>query len=133
MTAETRKAKTILIVDDDDDIREVGQLALELGSDWTVVTASSGAIGLEQAKSVHPDAILLDVMMPGMDGPTTLQHLRADPSTCDIPVVFLTAKVRSSDRDTLAALGVAAVLAKPFDPVALPGQLAQALGWGLTP
>lgn len=125
----THVAKTILIVDDDDDIREVGQLALELGSGWRVVTASSGAIGLEQVKSARPDAILLDVMMPGMDGPTMLQHLRADPSTCDIPVVFLTAKVRRSDRDSLTALGAAAVLAKPFDPVALPEQVAQALGW----
>jgi CheY-like chemotaxis protein len=133
MSEATSGAKTILIVDDDDDIREVGQLALELGSGWTVITASSGAIALEQAKSARPDAILLDVMMPGMDGPTTLQHLRADPATCDIPVVFLTAKVRSADRDTLSALGVAAVLAKPFDPLALPSQLAQALGWGLTP
>jgi CheY-like chemotaxis protein len=132
MNDGTSKARTILIVDDDDDIREVGQLALEIGSGWTVVTASSGAIGLEQAKAVQPDAILLDVMMPGMDGPTTLQHLRADPSTCDIPVVFLTAKVRSADRDTLTALGAAAVLAKPFDPLALSSQVAQALGWGST-
>jgi CheY-like chemotaxis protein len=125
----TTASRTILIVDDDDDIREVGQLALELGSRWTVITASSGAIGLEHAKAAHPDAILLDVMMPGMDGPTTLQHLRADSSTSGIPVVFLTAKVRSADRDTLTALGVAAVLAKPFDPVTLPAQIAHALGW----
>ncbi|MEP6494141.1 MAG: response regulator [bacterium] len=121
--------KTILIVDDEDDIREVAQLALELGSDWSVVAASSGAEGLEQARALRPDAILLDVMMPGMDGPATLASLRDDPATRDIPVIFVTAKVRSSDRERLAALGVSAVLAKPFDPIAFPGQVAEALGW----
>ncbi|MEP6491215.1 MAG: response regulator [bacterium] len=121
--------KTILIVDDDDSIREVGQLALELGSGWSVLTASSGQNALQLAKLERPDAILLDVMMPGMDGPATLQKLRADPSTSGIPVVFLTAKVRSSERSTLSALGAAGVLAKPFDPIALPDQVAGVLGW----
>ncbi|HTE45272.1 MAG TPA: response regulator [Gemmatimonadaceae bacterium] len=121
--------KTVLIVDDDDDIREVGQLALELGSEWSVLTANSGETALALAKSGKPDAILLDVMMPEMDGPTTLIQLRADPSTCDIPVVFLTARVRTTERSTLAALGVAGVLSKPFDPLKLPDQVAEVLGW----
>jgi CheY-like chemotaxis protein len=121
--------KTILIIDDENDIREVGQLALEVGSDWRVLAAASGAQGLDQARAERPDAILLDVMMPGMDGPTTLAHLRDDPATRDIPVVFLTAKVRTSDREWLTSLGATAVLAKPFDPVSLADQVADALGW----
>ena len=121
--------KTVLIVDDDDDIREVGQLALEIGSDWTVLAASSGAEALEMAATANPDAILLDVMMPGMDGPTTLTALRADPATCHIPIVFLTAKVRDSDREQLMTLGAVSVLSKPFDPLALTEQVAEALGW----
>jgi CheY-like chemotaxis protein len=122
-------AKTILIVDDESDIREVGQLALEVGSDWRVLAASSGAQGIEQARAERPDAILLDVMMPGMDGPTTLANLRDDPITRDIPVIFLTAKVRSSDREYLTSLGAIAVLAKPFNPMSLSDQVADALGW----
>jgi CheY-like chemotaxis protein len=121
--------KTILIVDDENDIREVGQLALEVNSDWRVVAASSGAEGIDRAKAVRPDAILLDVMMPGMDGPMTLAHLRDDVATRDIPVIFLTAKVRVSDREYLTSLGAAAVLAKPFDPMSLADQVADALGW----
>lgn len=121
--------KTILIVDDENDIREVGQLALEVSSDWRVLAASSGAEGVAQAKAERPDAILLDVMMPGMDGPTTLANLREDTATRNIPVVFLTAKVRASDRDYLLSLGAVAVLAKPFDPMSLADQVADALGW----
>jgi CheY-like chemotaxis protein len=125
-------SKTILIIDDEDDIREVGQLALEVSSDWRVLAAASGAQGLEQARSERPDAILLDVMMPGMDGPTTLAHLREDAATRQIPVIFLTAKVRTSDRESLTSLGAVAVLAKPFDPVSLADQVADALGWSCT-
>jgi CheY-like chemotaxis protein len=121
--------KTILIVDDDDDIREVGQLALEVGSGWNVLTASSGAEALKLAQTERPDAILLDVMMPEMDGPTTLLKLRAEPSTSAIPVVVLTAKVRSAERTALGALGAVGILSKPFDPVALPEQVAKVLGW----
>jgi CheY-like chemotaxis protein len=121
--------KTVLIVDDDDDIREVGQLALEIGSEWTVLAASSGAEALEKAATVNPDAILLDVMMPGMDGPSTLAALRADAATRHIPVVFLTAKARDSDREQLMTLGAVGVLSKPFDPLELTERVAEALGW----
>lgn len=123
--------KTILIVDDENDIREVGQLALEVASDWRVIAASSGAEGIEQARTERPDAILLDVMMPGMDGPTTLANLRDDPQTREIPVIFLTAKVRTSDRTNLLSLGAVAVLAKPFDPMSLADQVSEALGWSI--
>jgi CheY-like chemotaxis protein len=120
---------TLLVIDDDDDIREIAQLTLELGTSWRVLTASSGAEGVEQARSAKPDAILLDVMMPGLDGPATLGQLRDDEATRHIPVVFLTAKTRPAERDRLMDLGVAGVLAKPFDPMALPEQVAHLLGW----
>ena len=121
--------KTILIIDDDDDIREVAQLTLELGASWIVVAANSGATGVDAAITHCPDAILLDVMMPGMDGPATLDRLRQDERTRDIPVVFLTAKARPIERERLEALRVAGVLGKPFDPVTLPHQIASLLGW----
>ena len=123
-------SKTLLVIDDDDDIREIAQLTLELGASWQVVTARSGSEGVEIAKASRPDAILLDVMMPALDGPGTLELLRTDARTRDIPVVFLTAKVRPTERERLMRLGVAGVLAKPFDPVALPKQIAALLGWG---
>lgn len=121
--------RTLLLIDDDDDIREIAQLSLELGAGWTVLTAPSGARGIEVAREAHPDAILLDVMMPVLDGPGTLAKLREDERTRDIPVVFLTAKARPAERDRLTGLGVSGVLAKPFDPVTLADELRAALGW----
>jgi CheY-like chemotaxis protein len=121
--------KRVLVVDDEDDIREVAQLSLEMTAGWDVRTASSGAQALERARAERPDAILLDVMMPGMDGPTTFAALQADEATRDIPVILLTAKVQAADRRRFEDLGVAAVLSKPFDPMELAGQVAAALGW----
>jgi CheY-like chemotaxis protein len=121
--------KCLLLIDDDDDIREIAQLSIEVGTDWQVLTAPSGADGLAIAKARKPDAILLDVMMPMMDGPATLEQLRSDDDTRDIPVVFLTAKARPAERDRLAGLAVSGVLAKPFDPLLLADQLREALGW----
>jgi CheY-like chemotaxis protein len=121
--------KRVLIVDDEDDIREVAALSLEATSDWTILTASSGREGLETAAAEKPDAILMDVMMPGMDGPTTFRHLQLNPLTAQIPVVLLTAKVQGVDQRRFAGLGVAAVLFKPFDPLTLAAQISEALGW----
>ena len=95
------RIRRILIVDDEDDIREVAQVSLELVGGYEVLTASSGRDGLERARGGQPDAILLDVMMPDMDGPATLVELRADPATRDIPVVFLTAKTQTAERQQL--------------------------------
>jgi CheY-like chemotaxis protein len=122
-------SKRILIVDDEDDIREVAALSLETVGGYEVLSARSGAAALEIARAEQPDAILLDVMMPDMDGPTTFQRLRAQESTANIPVVFLTAKVQPSERQRFASLGAKAVLSKPFDPLTLASELAQALGW----
>jgi len=121
--------KTILIIDDEPDIRELVTLAIELGTSWQPIAAESAATGLALAAERRPDAILLDVMMPGVDGPETIGRLHADEATRHIPVVFLTAKVRQSDRDRLLALGASGVLPKPFDPMTMPGELAAILGW----
>ena len=121
----------ILIIDDESDIREVAAMSLEAVCGWSVVQACSGKEGLELAQEQAPDAILLDVMMPDLDGPSTLQLLRANSATAQIPVIFLTAKVQSADRKRFSDLGVAAVLSKPFDPMVLGEQIAEALGWSL--
>jgi CheY-like chemotaxis protein len=122
-------AHRILIIDDEDDIREVAAMSLETVAGWEVMVANSGAQGLLRAASYKPDAILLDVMMPGMDGPTTFRELRKNPATARIPVLFLTAKVQAADRQRFADLGIEAVLVKPFDPMTLATQVAAALGW----
>lgn len=122
-------SQRVLIVDDEDDIREVAQASLELVGGWEVLTASSGREGIERAAAERPDAILLDVMMPDLDGPSTFQHLQANPVTRDIPVLLLTAKVQTADRVHFQGLGVAGVLAKPFDPMRLASDVAAALGW----
>jgi CheY-like chemotaxis protein len=122
-------SKTILVIDDDDDIREIAQLTLEVGASWHVLTAAHGTAGADAARTSRPDAILLDVMMPGIDGPATLELLRQDDRTRDIPVIFLTAKINPGERERLLALGVAGVLAKPFDPMTLPTSINTLLGW----
>jgi CheY-like chemotaxis protein len=121
--------KRVLIIDDEDDIREVAQVSLELVGGWDVLTARSGREGIQRAQTEQPDAVLLDVMMPGLDGPTTFERLQAEPSTRHIPVLLLTAKVQTADRARFDSLGVQGVLAKPFDPLRLPADVAAALGW----
>ena len=122
--------KRILIIDDEDDIREVAKLSLEMLGGWDVVLASSGGEGLSTAEVEKPDAILLDVMMPGMDGPTTLLRLQERQATQAIPVILMTAKVQAADRERFKSLGVTNVIAKPFDPMQLASQVSDALGWG---
>lgn len=124
-------SKHILIIDNEPHIQEVTQICLETVANWQVITASSGQEGLLKAEADHPDAILLDVMMPDMDGPTTFQKLQQNPATRDIPVLFLTAKIQASDRHRYAEMGVQGVIAKPFDPMTLANQIALALGWSL--
>jgi len=119
----------IIIIDDEDDIREVAALSLETVAGWDVAMASSGAQGLARAAEYHPDAILLDVMMPGMDGPSTFRELRKNPATSKIPVLLLTAKVQSNDQRRFADLGIEAALFQPFDPLTLSTQISGILGW----
>ena len=119
----------MLIVDDDENIREIAQLSLETIAGWTVSTAGSGGEGIVRARAERPDVILLDVMMPDMDGPATLEKLKADPATRDVPVVLLTATVRTDVPPSFRNLPVEGVIAKPFDPMTLADQIAHALDW----
>jgi CheY-like chemotaxis protein/HPt (histidine-containing phosphotransfer) domain-containing protein len=107
---------TILLVDDERDIRTVARLALRQLGGFTVVEAASGREALEAVARARPDAVILDVMMPEMDGPEVLAALRARPDTVDIPVMFLTAKAMPEELARLRALGVLAIHTKPFDP-----------------
>ena len=121
--------RRVLIIDDEDDIREVASLSLEATAGWTIYTASSGQAGIEEAIRQKPDAILMDVMMPEMDGPTTFRQMQLTPELTGTPVVLLTAKVQGVDQRRFAGLGVAGVLFKPFDPLALAAQISEVLGW----
>ena len=121
--------RSVLIIDDEDDIREVAALSLEATSDWVIHTAASGKEGIAAASVKQPDAILMDVMMPGMDGPTTFRQMQENVRVSHIPVVLLTAKVQGVDQRRFAGLGVAGVLFKPFDPITLASQLSTLLGW----
>jgi CheY-like chemotaxis protein len=123
--------KRILVVDNEQYIQEVAKVCLETVAGWEVLLASSGEECLRQAEVEQPDAILLDVMMPNMDGITTFQKLQDNPATQLIPVIFLTAKIQSSDRNRYAQMGVKSAIAKPFNPLELAGQIATTLGWQL--
>lgn len=109
----------ILYVDDEDDIREVATLALELDSELIVRTCASGGEALDVAAEWQPDLILLDVMMPHMDGPTTLGRLRENSDTASIPIIFITARTQSGEVEHFKSLGALDVFAKPFDPMTL--------------
>ncbi len=104
-------------------------MALEIVGGFEVLTASSGSQAWKIALDESPDALLLDVMMPGMDGPTLLSHLRGAPETRDIPVVFLTAKIQAGDRRDWDSLDISGIIAKPFDPMKLPEDISRLLGW----
>ena len=113
----------ILIVDDDEDIRTVIEVVARRVGDWQVLLAASGAEALERAESEQPDVILLDVMMPGMDGPETLARLRQQTSTARIPVIFLTAKAQKHEVQSYLALGANGVIIKPFEAMTLPDEI----------
>ena len=113
----------VLVIDDEDDIRRIAMLSLVSVGGMEVAQASGGPEGIRMAREVRPDVILLDMMMPGMDGLATFRALRGDPETSEIPIVFLTAKAMTAEVDSLKALGARGVLIKPFDPMALPGLL----------
>ena len=119
----------VLLIDDEDDIRRIARLSLARVGGLDVIDAPDGATGAARAAAESPDVILLDVMMPGQDGPATLAALRAQESTRGVPVVFLTAKAQVREKAELERLGAAGVLAKPFDPMTLGTELADLLGW----
>ena len=119
--------KKLLLIDDEDDIREVAMLTLETMGDFMVVTAPNGSAGIVKAAEEKPDAILLDVMMPGLDGIGTFRYLQSSAATRAIPVIFMTAKVQPADRRRLVELGARGIIAKPFDPTRLADQVAELL------
>ena len=121
-------ARRILLVDDDEDIREVAQMSLEAVGGWQVSTAGSGLEALDLAVTQRPDAIVMDVMMPGMDGTTAAVALSQNPATAHIPIVLLTAKTQGWGPD-LSELPIVGVLGKPFNPMLLPAMLSSMLGW----
>ncbi|MGB3535384.1 MAG: response regulator [Microcoleaceae cyanobacterium] len=121
--------KQILVIDDEEDIRELLQIALEMSTDWQVITAASGSEGVKSALQNQPDAIIVDVIMPEMDGPTTVQQLQQNPQTRHIPVIFLTAQTQTTKQPRYTELGVKAVLSKLIDPINFAKQVADIFDW----
>ncbi len=123
--------KRILVVDNEPSIQEVAQICLETVAGWEVIVAGSGLEGIAIAEREQPDAILLDVMMPDLDGIATFSKLQANLATRSIPVILLTAKVQASDFQYYTKLGIRSAIAKPFSPLQLAQQIAAVLDWKL--
>ncbi len=121
--------KRILIIDDEEAIQIVVQFGLEMAAGWDVMAASSGQEGIQRAKLDRPDMILLDVMMPEMDGLATFRALQQQPETRSIPVIFLTAKAQASETRLFNDTGVNGVITKPFNSLDLAGQIVKVLDW----
>jgi two-component system, OmpR family, response regulator len=115
--------RRILFVEDDPDIRMVGKMALEAIGGFSVLACGSGAEALSRLSDFAPDLILLDVMMPGMDGPATLAAVRETPTGRGLPVVFMTARVQAQEVAAYREMGAEDVIAKPFDPMVLSEQV----------
>ena len=113
----------IMMVDDDDGIRRIAQLTLTKLGKFEIVLARSGKEALALVQEHNPDLILLDVMMPEMDGPAVLKELRSNEKTATIPVVFMTAKIQRHEVQAYSQMGASGVISKPFEPSELPGQL----------
>jgi CheY-like chemotaxis protein len=115
--------KNVLYVDDDADIREIVQMSLSLDGQLSVNLSDGGERALVKMRVERPDLVMLDVMMPGMDGPSILARMRADEELRHIPVIFMTAKANASEVARFRELSAIGVIAKPFDPMALGGQV----------
>lgn len=125
--------RRILIIDDEESIQTVVQFGIRLAAGWDVLTASSGPQGIDTAQAEQPDVILLDVMMPDMDGIATFKALQAQAETEQIPVIFLTAKAQTSEKRQYNDLGISGVITKPFNSLDLPEQIAKILHWQREP
>lgn len=123
--------RTILLIDDDRIVREIVELCLQDLVGWNVLSVESPLEGLQRAATDHPDAILLDFLLAGMDGLMFLEQLRNNPETQTLPVVLLTARARWLDLKILRQYQVVGIISKPFDPITLPHQIAKLLGWEL--
>jgi CheY-like chemotaxis protein len=123
-----RKGARVLLIDDEPDLRRLAEVSLSAVGGWRVTCCASGAEGLQAALREKPDLVLLDVQMPGLDGPQTLAALRGEPALAAVPVLFLTATSAAEDIARLCALGARGVVRKPFDPFNLPAEVRRALG-----
>ena len=123
------QTKRILIIDDEETIQTVVQFGIKMAVGWEVFSASSGPQGIQSAQTEQPDAILLDVMMPDMDGIATFKALQAQAETAQIPVIFLTAKAKTAEKRQFNDLGVSGVITKPFNSLDLPEQITRILHW----
>ncbi len=121
--------KRLLTIDDEEAIQIVVKFGITIAAGWEVLSASNGRMGIETAARELPDAILLDVMMPEMDGIATFKALQANPLTAKIPVIFLTAKAQTAERRQFSDLGVSGTIAKPFNSLDLPDRIAKILNW----
>ena len=120
--------KSILVVDDEEDVRALIQLGLEMNGGWNVINATSGVEAIDMATSQQPDVILLDLMMPDMDGKATLQKLKSNPKTQNISVIMMTAKSKYFVEESFTGLDVAAIFTKPLRPLNLSQQIIDAIG-----
>lgn len=123
------KTKCILFIDDEEDIRALASFCLESEAGWKMLEAASGIEGIAIAESAQPDAILLDVMMPELDGLQTLEKLLLNPKTKHIPIIFITAKTQASDRRRFYQAGAKGIISKPFDSLTLASQISGFLNW----
>jgi CheY-like chemotaxis protein len=121
--------KRLLIIDDEEAIQIVVKFGINMAAGWELLSASGGERGIDTAERELPDAILLDVMMPEMDGIATFKALQANPVTAGIPVIFLTAKAQTAERRQFNDLGISGVITKPFNSLDLPEQIAKILHW----
>lgn len=117
----------LLHVEDDADIREIAQMALDLSGDFHVVQCCSGEEALAKVETFTPDVMLLDMMMPGMTGRQTLEEMRENPAFAQVPAIFMTARAQHNEIEELLLIGAAEVISKPFDPMLLPDQIKQAM------
>jgi two-component system, OmpR family, alkaline phosphatase synthesis response regulator PhoP len=121
--------KRVLIIDDEETIQTVVQFGIKMAAGWEVLTAGSGAQGIQTAQTEKPDVILLDVMMPEMDGIATFKALQSHAETEQIPVILLTAKAQTAEKRQFNDLGASGVITKPFNSLNLPEQIARILHW----
>jgi two-component system, OmpR family, alkaline phosphatase synthesis response regulator PhoP len=121
--------KRILVIDDEETIQTVVQFGIKLAAGWEVLIAGSGAQGIQTAQLEKPDVILLDVMMPAMDGIATFKKLQSHTETEQIPVILFTAKAQTAEKHQFHDLGVCGVITKPFNALHLPQQIARILHW----
>lgn len=121
--------RRILLIDDEPAIRQVIQVAFKVMTSWETLVAESCQQGIALAEAEHPDAILLDVMMPGTDGVTTFQQMQANPQLRSIPTILLTAKAQTRERERFSQLAIAGIITKPFKAPDLIQQIQSILNW----